>query len=109
MKAEVEGINMKAILNEEGKKVWGAIFPDGVPVLDIASRTAEIEELGKDIKVYMVAWDALTPVQRGQILNLLSEKFKCSVRIIENDILDKGLPLQAKYVSGVAIPTRMLI
>ncbi len=100
---------MKAILNDEGKKVWGSIFPDGIPVLDIASRTVEIEELGKDIKVHMVAWDVLTSVQRGQVLNLLATKFHCSEQVIENDILAKGLPLQAKHVSCVAIPTRMLI
>jgi len=100
---------MNATLNDEGKKIWGNIFPDGIPVLDIVSRTAEIEELGTDIKVYMVAWDALTPVQRGQILNLLATKFQCPEQAIEKDILAKGLPLQAKYVSGVTIPTRMLL
>jgi len=100
---------MKAILNDEGKKAWGSIFPDGVPIETLISQTAEIEELGKDITVYFVAWGSLTPVQRGQVLSLLATKFQCSEHIIENDILAKGLPLQAKYVSGVAIPTRLLI
>ena len=99
---------MKAILNEEGKKMWGAIFPDGIPVQTIVEHSVKLEDLGER-DVYMVDWDVLTPVQRGQILNLLAEKFHCSPNEVENEILLKGLPLQAKYVAGVPIPMRYLI
>lgn len=97
---------IKAILNDDGKKVWGDIFPDGVPVQNLGSQLAELEDLGQDIKVYMVAWDLLSPVRRAVIINRLASKFHSSPTEIENDILKKGLPLQSKYVSYVAIPTR---
>jgi hypothetical protein len=100
---------MDAHLNALGKEKWGQIFPDGViPVLDITPKEAETED-NQALEVYIVAWDSLTQVQRGQIINKLSVMWKASTQDIENDILDKGLPLQSKYVSSVSIPMRFLI
>jgi hypothetical protein len=96
---------MDALLNEEGRKIWGAIFKDGtIPVLSPVSHKASLG--GVEEEIYDVAWDDLTPVQRGQVINQLAQNFKASTQAVENQILMKGLPLRAKYVSYVPIPGR---
>jgi hypothetical protein len=98
--------DFKAFLNDEGKKIWGNIFPDGlVPVLFPVPQWAYLEP-GKEEKVYMVAWDLLSPVQRGQIINLLAEKFQAPASAVEKQILTKGMPLRASLVNGSCIPAR---
>ena len=46
---------MEALLNDEGKKHWGEIFPNGeVPVKTIVPQDAEIEGKNQPLKVYLV-------------------------------------------------------
>ena len=99
---------MKALLNDEGKKIWGAIFQDGaIPVLSSVSHKASLG--GVEEAIYVVAWDDLTPVQRGEVINQLAEKFKASTQAVEAQILKEGMPLRAALVSHVSIPARFLI
>jgi hypothetical protein len=112
---------MKALLNEEGQKLWGFVFPDGeVPVKNIMSFKAHIDEptdtkhiskdvkalAGKDINVYLVDWAALTEEQRNLILEHLKCRFGSSEDTVEAEILKSGLPLRACLVSCVSIPGR---
>jgi hypothetical protein len=93
-------------LNDEGNKIWGDVFPDGmVPVLSPISQWAQLEP-GKSEKVYMIAWDQLSGVQRAQILNQLAKRFDASVVAVENQILSDGMPLRACLVNGASIPAR---
>ncbi len=99
---------MKALLNDEGKKIWGAIFQDGtIPVLSPVSHKASLG--GAEEEIYVVAWDDLTPVQRGQVINQLAEKFKASTQAVEAQILKQGMPLRAALVSCVPIPLYFLV
>lgn len=96
---------MKALLNDEGKKIWGEIFPDGnIPVVSPQRHHAMLE--GKRELVYLVAWNDLTPDQRSLILNHLAKKFKGSTQSVETQILKDGLPLRASLVACVPIPLR---
>lgn len=96
---------MKALLNEEGKKIWGYAFPDGS--IQVTSPVASLMQLGdSEMEAYIVAWDELSPVQRGLIIKHLAEKFVSSEQQVEKAILEKGLPIRASLVECVAIPTR---
>jgi hypothetical protein len=97
---------MKALLNEEGKKIWGYVFPDGeVPVKTISPIDAQIEGLGKT-QVYVVDWAALAIDEREAILEHLKARFGDSKDAVETEILKSGLPLRACLVSCVSIPAR---
>jgi len=98
---------MKALLNDEGKKVWGYVFPSGgVPIKGISSFKAEIEGKG-EMDVYLVDWAALSEDERYLILSHLAEKnHLANSRPIEEQILKSGLPLRASLVSCVSIPGR---
>jgi hypothetical protein len=98
---------MKALLNEEGQKIWGYVFPNGaVPVKGNSPSKAEVEGKG-EIDVYLVDWAALSEDEQYLILSHLTEKNHLSnSRPIEEQILKSGLPLRASLVSCVPIPGR---
>jgi len=91
---------MWACLNEEGKRVWGDVFPDGkVPICSDFGVT-RLEGLGLE-KVALVSWKALSCAQQEAILTKLSTKFGAPREAILKDILGKGLPLPERYTTGV--------
>lgn len=97
---------IKALLNDEGKKVWGFVFSDGeAPVKNLVDQTAILEGKGEE-QVYLVDWAALSQDQQSLILNHLGTKFHAPIEEIEAEISKKGLPLRAKYVSCTLIPAR---
>jgi hypothetical protein len=99
---------MKALLNDEGKKIWGFVFPNGeVPIKGISSYKAQIEEKG-EMEVYLVDWAALTDQERDLILDHLKSRFENSKVAVLTEILKNGLPLRAFLVSCVSIPARFL-
>jgi len=97
---------MKALLNDEGKKIWGFVFPNGgVPIKGISSYKAQLEGKGA-MEVYLVDWAALTDEQRTLIIDHLKSRFGSSKEAVETEILKNGLPLRAALVSCVSIPAR---
>lgn len=95
---------MKAVLNEEGRKLWGCVFPDGqVPIKGVFPGKAQLEGEG-ETAVYLVDWAALTDEQRDLILERLGRHFGNSKVLVEAEILKSGLPLRACLVSHVPIP-----
>lgn len=97
---------MKALLNDEGKKIWGYVFPGGeVPVTTIMPFTAHIEDLG-NVDVYLVDWKDLGIDERNLILDHLMKKFRSSKEDIEKEISRAGMPLRANLVSAVSIDGR---
>lgn len=97
-----------ALLNDDGKKVWGYVFPDGeIPVKSIAPFNAKLGDIGNE-KVFLVDWAALTENQRSLILHHLSEKFDVSIFNIEEKILTTGLPIRGKYVSSTSFPAHLI-
>jgi len=99
---------IKALLNDEGKKVWGYAFPEGeIPVKNLVSQTAMLEGLGEE-KVFLVNWEALTMKQKSLVLDHFKKRFGNSEVEVEAEIRKKGLPLRAKYVSCTSIPAYLL-
>jgi hypothetical protein len=86
-------------LNEEGMKLFGAVFPDKkVPVLSMISQAANLP--GGDKEVFMVYLEELTDEQKGILLDILVEKFDCSRKELEKDIEKHGLPLRRELTNG---------
>lgn len=98
---------MKALLNDEGKKIWGYVFPNGaVPVKGISSFKANVEGEG-EMEFYLVDWAALSEDEQCLILSHLAEKHHlANSKPIKEQILKSGLPLRASLVSCVSIPAR---
>ena len=89
-----------AFLNEEGKKLWGDVFPDGsVPVRSMLTEQAKLEGAGTE-RVFLIDWAALTAEQQNAILEKLSKKFNAPKEAILDQVRKVGLPLREKYTSG---------
>lgn len=90
-------------LSEEGKKLYGEVFPDGiVPVKVMLPQGATLEGQSKVQTVYKVDWEQLSDTQKDSLLELLSEKFGAPKKAIKAQFDKDGfIPLRDKYVSGV--------
>jgi hypothetical protein len=101
---------MWTTLNDEGKKVWGHVFPDGkVPVCS-GFETADLEGLSKTERVVLVDWTALNDGQRSLILTKLSNRSGASREAILEDISRIGLPLRECHTTGtIAAELRFFI
>ena len=88
-----------AWLNEEGMKIFGAVFPDRkVPVLSMIWQTATLPIGDKDIfKVYL---EELTDEQIETLFEILVEKFKAPREDLEKQIKEYGLPLRRELTNG---------
>jgi hypothetical protein len=91
---------MWASLNDEGKKVWGDIFPDGkIPVNSMSFQETKLGP-GKRERVVLVAWNLLSKEKKDAILAKISEKSGAPKDQILNDILRIGLPLRESLTTG---------
>ena len=87
-------------LNDEGKRVWGDVFPDGkVPVSTFFGET-ELEGRGRE-SVALIYWKGLSFAQQEAILKKLSAKFGAPRETILEQIKSKGLPLPERYTTGI--------
>ncbi len=92
---------MWACLNDEGKKVWGDIFPDSkIPVTSMVFQETKLGPAGKRERVVLVAWGVLSKEQKDAILTKISEKSGAPKDQILNDILRIGLPLRESLTTG---------
>jgi hypothetical protein len=89
-------------LNEEGKRLFGSVFPDGiVPVQIMLSQDATLQGQNGIQRVYKVDWEQLSNEQREEILEILSQKFGAPKGTIRSQFEKDGfIPLRAQYVSG---------
>ena len=96
---------MWVCLNDEGKKVWGGIFPDGkVPVCSQFA-DAELSDKSqrsgwKTERVILVNWSALTEHQKISVLRKISAKTGADETVILKDLEKIGLPLRESYTTG---------
>jgi len=104
---------MRAVLNEEGKKIWSYVFPDGeVPVKNVLPIKGQVDgnagplKDGAVFQAYIVDWECLTNVQKQKILEHFKTRFGGPVKAVLAQIEKDGLPLRANLVSSVAIPGR---
>jgi len=99
-----------AILNEEGKKHWGDIFPDGqVPIQGVAVIPAKLQGLANPQTIYMVYWKRLTSIQQAAILVKLNKISGDPKEEILQEILKVGLPLREKYTCGCVVSLAALL
>jgi len=90
-----------AYLNEEGKKLYGKIFPDGqVPVLSMVPQMAKLGESETPERVYIVYVPELSEGEFKAIVDLIIEKFNAPRSAIEAEFRRNGIPLREKFVSG---------
>ena len=90
-------------LNEEGKKLFGEIFPDGiVPILSMLPIIFEHPELDEPNKAYLLKGKELTEEQTKTLVDKLSEKFNDEDKKekIETEILQNRIPIRIKLTSG---------
>ena len=90
-----------AYLNDEGKKSFGEVFPDGeVPIVSMVPQRAYLG--GGDIPytIYLVRVSDLSPEQFGKLLDLLVEKFKAPKNVMEKEFRENGIPLREELTSG---------
>lgn len=93
--------NTWAYLNDEGKRIWGDLFPSGqVPVRSVIAQPADLEGIKKPERVFLVEWKDLTEQQKDGILTKLSKKSGAPKDVILKDILKIGVPLRVKYTNG---------
>ena len=104
---------MKALLNDEGRKIWGYAFPDGeVPVNTIVPFKAVVRGSAGPLKdgdtfdAYLIDWEGLNTVQKSKIISHFKERFQGSPEDVIAQIQKDGLPLRAALVSCVSIPAR---
>ena len=87
-----------ARLNLEGKREWGEVFPDGkVPVKNVATQRARLEDPKDAESVFTVDWKELAEWQQQAILEKLSQQSGVTKAAILKDILKAGLPLSRKF------------
>lgn len=86
-------------LNEEGKKLYGEIFPTGeIPVVSMVPTIGGIE--GNPERLYLIYHEELSDEQIEKMLTFLSEKFKAPKETIKEEMLKNYIPIREKYVSS---------
>jgi len=89
-------------LNEEGKELYGSVFPDGiVPVKSMFPQDATLQDQNGIQLVYKVDWEQLSDKQQDALLEVISKKFGVSKKIVKAQFEKDGfVPLRSQYVSG---------
>ncbi len=90
-----------AYLNDEGKKLWGDVFPDGeVPLQSMIAQTATLEGVDSVERIFLVNWKELSAEQQKAVLEKISKLSGASKDAILKHVLKVGLPLREKYTEG---------
>ena len=88
-----------ANLNDEGQKLYGKIWENGiVPVISMVPTWCMIE--GKPEQCYLIYHEEMTPEQITIMLDMLANRFGTSKSTIEAEMKKNRLPLRGKYVSS---------
>jgi len=90
-----------AYLNEEGKKLWGDIFPDGrIPVVSMVGQLAVLGDREEPEPIYMIRTSDLTPDQFGKILDKVSKNFSANREEVKTNFEKENIPLRQSLTSG---------
>ena len=90
-----------AYLNDEGKRLWGDVFPNGiVPVMVMIPQSASLEGQDKIMSVFLINEKELTPEQIDLILTKLATKFNAPKEEIRKDMLKSHIPLRRELTNG---------
>lgn len=87
-------------LNEEGKKIYGSVFPDGIVPVKLMFPT--IAKLGGEAtKMFKVDLEQLSETQVEQLLTLMSQKFNAPKTAIKQQLDKDGfIPLRENLTSS---------
>jgi hypothetical protein len=87
-----------ATLNEEGKKLYGEIWPNGeVPIVSIVGIQMQTGPNEPVEDAYLIRKEEMSPEQIEKLLAMLSEKFKTPKEDINKEWETNGLPIRAKF------------
>jgi hypothetical protein len=101
-------LTIQGLLSDEGKKVWGDVFPSGViPLRSLSAGKIETVTDGS-LRAYFVDWLSLSREQQKAIISRLSTKFGGSEDQVKSDIQVKGLPILEENIDVVSIPGRYI-
>ena len=91
-----------AYLNEEGKKFFGEVYPDGiVPVLSMIPMYGPLGSPDSPSQQYfMVYLDELTEEQMEKTLDILTERFMAPREEMRKEFREHGLPLRKSLTNG---------
>jgi hypothetical protein len=90
-----------AYLNDEGKKLWGDVFPTGtVPVMVMIPQSATLEGQEQVMSVFLINEEELAPEQIDLILTKLSTKFHAPKEEIKKEMLKSHIPLRRELTNG---------
>lgn len=91
-----------AHLNDEGKKIYGSIFPDGiVPVKVMLPCPAKLGGKTTSLLMYKVDLEQLSKEQIERLLELMAKKFQAPKDAIRKQIEKDGfIPLREALTSG---------
>jgi len=100
-----------ANLNENGRKLFGDVFPDSqIPILVETTLSFESELEGvKKQNIHLVNLILLRNTDEEayqKLLALLSEKFKASKEEMDKEFMTHGLPLRSMLVSSIGFDPR---
>jgi hypothetical protein len=88
-----------AVLNEQGKREWGAIFPNGVPLT--SPLCANITTDNGFERVYWMAWRTLDGHTFARLTAQLLTRHRGSIDELYVQLDRGGLPLRSSLVSRV--------
>lgn len=99
------------ILNDEGMKMMGEIFPDKkVPVKSMVPVNAELEGQPGQSQVYHIDVDSLTEDKYFECLTAMAAKFGEDFEVVKEAMDELGfIPLNAKLVNVSAGELRQFI
>lgn len=91
-------------LNEEGRRLYGKIFPESiVPVLagDLQPHQAHLDKIENPEAVYRIDWNLLTGLQKSECVMAVAKQMHVDPEAVRQDFEARGfIPLRAKYVVG---------
>ena len=96
-----QGYQDWAHLNDEGKKEFGDIFPNGiVPIISMIPITFEHPQLSTPERAYLLRGSDLTETQIKKLVDKLAQKFSGEKEEIRKVILSNDIPVREKLTSG---------
>lgn len=87
-------------LDDERKALYGAIFPDGVPVQSPAPTLCELGDIGEH-PCYLLDVQAVEWTRQSQLAGALAQKFGTEPAVLMGAMATVGLPIRAEQTTLV--------
>lgn len=87
-------------LDDERKALYGAIFPDGVPVKGLVPTLCELGDIGEH-PCYLLDVEAVEWTRQSQLAGALAQKFGTEPSVLMGAMATVGLPIRADQTTLV--------